>query len=356
MKLVLSASLTAVAVVAAVACGQGSGAGGSYELPGADSGAGVDAATVVTPLNPEDAATPTAMCGDGVCVAGETCTACPSDCGECPKCDLAPSCSVGVALPSQPTVLDFDALSAPMGAFDAGADAAPLPPSTSATCAAAQLRLRVSRIEVQHQAKEVWLPTGTVSGPSQSYYAIIQASDGVTVSGAGADASTNGTMEVALTTPTAAIPDYGGADFAPSDSIFWGQTGPRVTQGNLTITYSVYQQKTAGSAETWASILGAASSAAGSLAGAGPYGWAFGAGSVGLAVAAAAAAAAEQQGDWHMFDVTQTIDASWFLDLSNGRSWSFSESGGNKAFSYPWGLTVYVESWGCADAVAGPAK
>ncbi len=54
-----------------------------------------------------------------------------------------------------------------------------------------------------------------------------------------------------------------------------------------------------------------------------------------------------------MFDVTQTIDASWFLALTNGRVWSFTQSGGDSAFHYPWGMTVYVESWGCADAVGG---
>lgn len=395
MRLVLSSLPFAAVAVVAAACGQGSTVGPVYDT-NPDASAPLDdgsvaVTTLCTPgttspcacsdgttgketcadrgvwslcqcaatLVDEDAAAPDAngVCGDGVCSANETCTACPTDCGECPACDLAPSCSVGVALPSQPQVLDFNALSAPMSQYDAGTpDAAPLPASTSPTCGGAQLRLRISRIEVQHQGQEVWLPTGTLSGPSESYYAIVQASDGLTISGSGPDASTNGTLEVALTTPTAAIPDYGGADFAPSDSIFWGQAGPRLTQGNLTITYSVYQQKSAGSASTWASVLNAAAMAAGSLSSAGPYGWAFGLGSVGLSVAAAAAQAAEQQGDWHMFDVTQTIDASWFLDLSNGRTWSFNQNGGNSAFHDPWGVTVYVESWGCADAIAAGAK
>ena len=66
-------------------------------------------------------------------------------------------------------------------------------------------------------------------------------------------------------------------------------------------------------------MLSAAAEAAGSLAGAGPYGWAFGVGDVALQTVSAAIAAAQQQGDWHMFDVTQTIDRSWLLDLTNGR-------------------------------------
>ena len=287
-----------------------------------------------------------AVCGDHTCASAESCKTCPSDCGDCPKCNLAPSCSNGLALPSQTPDVKFDDLStpAPTPTNDAGA------PITS-TCEDAQLRLRISRIEVGHQAKEVWLPTGTVSGSAQSYYCVVQASDGVIVSG-GADAGSNGTVEVALTKPTAKIPDNQGADFAPADSIFWGQLGPRLTHNNLTITYSCFQQKDPGSS-TWQNVLTAAGNAAGSLASAGPYGWAFGLGSIGLQVAAAAVAAANNNGDWHMFDVTQTIDRSRLIELTNGRRWSFERDGGNKAFEYPWSMTVYVESWGCADAIPG---
>jgi hypothetical protein len=255
-------------------------------------------------------------------------------------CSGAPSCSNGLALPSQTVERPFDALSAPIAQSDAG-----VPDSTN--CADAQLRMRISRIEVGHQAKEVWLPTGTLSGPPQSYYCLMQASDGAVVASS-PDAGPNGTVEVALTKPTALIADYGGSDFAPSDSIFWGQTGPRLTQNNLTVTYSCFQQAQPGG-NGFAAVLQAAGQAAGSLAGAGPYGWAFGVGAVALQTVAAAINAAQQQGDWHMFDVTQTIDRSWLLDLTNGRSWSFTQSGGDAAFQYPWSLTLHVESWGCAD-------
>lgn len=378
MRLVRASAFFA-ATGAAVACGAGSQGGyGSWTASDEDAGTASDAAastgctpgsnaecscagggtgTQVCDANgifgtcacgtltaPDSGPAGPAVCGDRICASTESCTTCSADCGECPKCDLAPSCSNGLALPSQPKSLPFEALSAPMTTADGGA------PKASATCGDAQLRLRISRIEVGHQGKEVWLPTGTISGPAQSYYCIVQASDGLTVSGSGSDASTNGTMEVALTTPTAQIPDYGGADFAPSDSLFWGQSGPRLTQGNLTVTYSCYQQKDSGSA-TWAAVLQAAAGAAGGLANSGPYGWAFGIGSVGLSVAAAAASAAANQGDWHIFDVTQTIDKSWFLELSNGHTFSFTQSGGDSAFHYPWSVTVYVESWGCANAI-----
>jgi len=321
----------------------GSTSGGNDQLVVADAG---DTDAQPTPSLGVDAGP--AVCGDGVCAKSETCRACPTDCGECPVCSFAPSCSNGAALPAQTAKIDFDALSMPRPAprDDAGT---PIPN----TCSAAQLRLRISRVDVGHQGKEVWLPTGTLNGPPQSYYCIVQATDGVVVGAP--DAGANGTIEVALTRPTAQIPDYGGADFGPGDSLFWGQSGPRLSQTNLTVTYSCFQQKDS-TASTWQNVLQAGAMAAGSLANAGPYGWAFGIGAVGLQVAAAAAAAAAQQGDWHMFDVTHTIDRSWLLELTNGRTWSFTQSGGDSAFHYPWSITVHVESWGCADPLPKPTR
>ena len=43
-------------------------------------------------------------------------------------------------------------------------------------------------------------------------------------------------MEVAITPPTAQIADNSGEDLAVGASIFWGQEGPRLSQGNLSIT------------------------------------------------------------------------------------------------------------------------
>ena len=151
------ASIIASAIAAA-ACGSGSG--GSDQIADVDAG-DPDAFTQPSPPLGVDAAP--AVCGDGVCAKSETCKACPTDCGECPTCSFAPSCSNGAALPAQAAKVDFDALSTPHAAplDDAGT---PIPN----TCSAAQLRLRISRVEVGHQAKEVWLPTGTLNGPPQS--------------------------------------------------------------------------------------------------------------------------------------------------------------------------------------------
>jgi hypothetical protein len=322
---------------------------------GAEGGASVDAAVVdasragVGTLPGRDAAPDAAVCGNNVCEPGESCIACPNDCGQCPSCGAAPSCSQGLSLPSQTGTLSFDELSAPVGAGDAGVPDGGF--ASTDDCDDAQLRLRISHVAVGHQGKEVWLPTGTISGPAQSYYCIVQASDGTVVSSP--DAGGNGTVEVALTKPTASIPDFGGADFGTSDAIFWGQAGPRLTQTNLTVTYSCFQQAQPGS-NSFSAVLAAAGMAAGSLASAGPYGWAFGVGDVALQTVAAAIAAAQQQGDWHMFDVTQTIDESWLLPMTNGQTWSFTQSGGDSAFHDPWSLTLTIESWGCANVKPGP--
>jgi len=320
------------------------GAGGSTPTTSSTGGEG----GTILPI--ADAAPPKSVCGNFKCEDDETCEACPTDCGQCPACNAAPSCSLGVALPSQPGTLTFEELSAPAASATAGVPDGGFPPATD--CGGAQLRMRISRIEVDHQGKEVWLPTGTLDGPAQTYYCLVQASDGAVVTTS--DAGTNGTIEVALTKPTAAIPDHGSADFGPADSIFWGQAGPRLTQNNLTITYSCFQQAQAGS-NSWAAVLSAAGAAAGTVAGAGPYGWAFGLADVALQTASAAITASQQQGDWHMFDVTQTIDRSWLIPLTNGYVWSFHRGGGDAAFKYPWGITVYVESWGCADVHPGTA-
>lgn len=343
--------LVPLALVAACAAGattESTATGGSSTSSGSGGSIGHGGGLFDAGL-PDSAIDAPGVCGDDICGTGETCITCPTDCGQCPKCNASPSCSEGVALPSQPTTLAFDELSAPLAQAATGVPDGGFP--TPVNCGGAQLRLRISRLEVGHQGKQVWLPTGTLDGSPQSYFCIVQASDGAIVTDP--DAGSNGTIEVALTKPTAEIPDHGGADFGPADSIFWGQAGPRITQNNLTITYSCFQQKDAGS-NSWTSVLDAAAAAAGGLAGAGPYGWAFGLGSVALTTVSAAVNAAQQQGDWHMFDVTHTIDKSWLLELTNGHRWSFTRGGGEAAFQYPWSITVFVESWGCANAKDAP--
>src|SRR5436309_1795197 len=54
-------------------------------------------------LNENEAGAP--RCDDGVCSKDtETCRTCPRDCGECPTCEFAPSCTDAVGVPSHPTL------------------------------------------------------------------------------------------------------------------------------------------------------------------------------------------------------------------------------------------------------------
>jgi hypothetical protein len=286
------------------------------------------------------------VCGDGICSPDETCKLCPTDCGECAKCNASPSCSDGIAFPAQSKELGYDQLAAPMSQATSGVPDGGFPSPTG--CGGAQLRVRLKRITVGHQGKMIWLPTGTINGPAQTYYCVVQATDGFLASGPDMG---NSTVELALTPPTAKIEDWGYADFDPLSSIFWGQKGPRLTQGNLTLSYSCYQQKNTADLAVWQGIFDAGSKAAGSAANSGPYGWAFGLGSTALgAVAGAIAGAAAAANDRKMFDETQTIDKSWLLELTNGHTWSFTRSGDDKVGGYPWSVTLTLESWGCADA------
>jgi hypothetical protein len=291
------------------------------------------------------------VCGDYICASDENCKLCPTDCGECAKCNASPSCSNGIAFPASTVELSYDELSKPINEAKSGVPDLGFP--TPMGCGGAQLRVRLKRIAVGHQGKMIWLPTGTINGPAQTYYCVVQATDGFLAS---SPDMSNNTVELALTPPTAKIEDFSYADFQPLASISWGQTGPRLTQGNLTLSYSCYQQKNTGDLAVWQGIFDAGSKAAGSVANSGPYGWAFGLGSTALgAVSGAIAGAAAAANDRKMFDETQTIDKSWLLELTNGHTWSFTRSGDDKVGGYPWSVTLTVESWGCADEHSPPS-
>jgi hypothetical protein len=195
--------------------------------------------------------------------------------------------------------------------------AAPVVDSTS--CKDPQLRLRIASVSVG-------------SGGGQ-IYCIVNASDGKS-------------SEVAITTKSKDLGDNETNYFSPSVGIFWGQTMLVPTTDNLTVTYDCFKV----GSDAWQKALDAMSMSAMQAGGiAGPYGWAFGAGSV--AAAAAAAAAASASGDDHRFNLQQTIDRKTMLDLTNGRTWQLHQSGGCGLFC-SWDWTVQVESWGCADVKA----
>jgi len=308
-------SAFAMAVGVSAACGaSGSNASGD---PG-DTNAS-DAATAFQ----TDAATGPGACGDHTCNTNENCASCSIDCGQCPACTLAPSCSDALGIPSSPSPrLDLD-LGIKEDAGPEGGKPKPALPGQDG-CEDAQLRLRLQSI--------------TTANGGGVIYCIVSATDGVSA-------------EVALTGKTGDLGDGETSAFDPGSAVFWGQgAGLHTTTNNLTITYDCFKVV---DNSAWASALGALSKAAndaGATIG-GPYGWAFGATSA--ASAAAAAAVTATNGDDHLFNAQQTIDKSELLDLTNGRTWSIDKNGGGLFSKWDW--QIAIESWGCA-AGSPPAR
>jgi hypothetical protein len=259
-----------------------------------------------------------ASCGDSICQTGETCLDCPDDCGPCPACTAAPSCTDAVGVPAS---------TMPRADLDVGEPvpdggvAAPM--IDDANCRDPQLRLRVASI--------------TATSGGGELYCIVSASDGTS-------------SEVVLTTKTQSLGDGETGHFDPTVGVFWGQPMLITTSNNLTITYDCFKV----GSDAWSKALMAASGAAMQAGGvAGQYGWAFGAASV--AAAAAAAAVQATSGDDHRFNQQQTIDKKTLIDLTNGRSWHVRQSGGCGLFCN-WDWTLNIESWGCAAVKPPPPK
>ncbi len=306
-------SLVAVGMVAG--CGASGTAGG-----GGFADAGSEEASTFTSI-PTPEAGP-AVCGDGVCSPSETCETCSLDCGQCAACALAPSCSEAVGLPVSPSPrLDLDIGESVDAGPDAGVPSA-LPGDNG--CQDAQLSLRIAQITAY-------------SGGGQ-IYCIISSTDGVT-------------SEAALTAETKDLGDNESYSFDPTSSVFWGGTGGgdagtetsfHTTNDNLTITYNCFLVE---NNSTYAAALNALAGAAQQAGGiAGPYGWAFGAGSAAASAAAAALNAAS--GDDLKLNAQQTISKTELLDLTNGRTWKVRQGGGNIFTEWDWELQI--ESWGCA--------
>jgi hypothetical protein len=253
-------------------------------------------------------------CGDGRCAGGETCLSCSLDCGQCPACALAPSCSNALGAPSNPTPRpDLDqGVALPDAGTDAGVPSA-LPGADG--CQNPQLRMRIVDIT-------------TYSG-SGTTFCIVDANDGAT-------------SEVAITPQSKALSDGETFYFDPATSMFWGQTGLHTTTNNLTITYNCFLVVDNSAWSSALQALGQASQQAGGIAG--PYGWAFGVASAGAQAAAAAINATN--GAKLKLNAQQTIDKSELLDLTNGRVWSIRKSGGGWLDGWNW--QIDVESWGCA--------
>jgi hypothetical protein len=329
--------LLSLGVALAGACASGSGPNGTMSLvdpidDGTDAGMSLDDTDEEEPE--EDAGPPPEQregaCGDGVCNINETCEVCSPDCGVCPTCDLAPTCTGSVALPSASQPLtSFD--NGDRVLYSSGVDEQGQPLGVrfdETDCVAPQLRLRVRQINIVRDG---------VSLGSADLYCVVDASDGAH-------------SEVMITPlQTGVGDDAPPLVFPPEASTFWGQGMPWQTLNNLTITYQCMR---AVSNESYTKVFDAIQEGATQAGGiAGPWGWAFGVG--GVAAGLISAAIPEGQ-DEVRIKVQQTIDASMLLELTNGRTWRIRGTGDAPGIGGYWDWSLEVEAWGCSDARLTP--
>lgn len=260
-------------------------------------------------------------CGDLTCNGTETCETCPRDCGACPKCDKAPSCTGAVAVPTTSTDLtSFDNAGKNLYSCGAGLGAA----AKDTTCLDPRLRIRIRQIKVDKIG--VW--PGTLN-----MYCIVNASDGAT-------------SEVAVTPLQKDLKDGASLVFDPSVALFWGQKELRTTINNLTVTYRCFRNN---DVSAYTKVFGSIKDEAVKAGGvAGPWGWAFGLG--GVAAGIVEAAIGSSGGDTLRLSVQQTIDAGALLEMTNGRIWRIQMGGDGGGLNGKWDWTMEIESWGCADA------
>jgi hypothetical protein len=279
-----------------------------------------------------DPATQEGICGDDVCNINETCASCSPDCGVCPVCELAPTCTGSAAIPSSALHLEaFD--NADRTLYTSGVDDAGVPEGTpfeETNCVAPQLRMRVRQINVVRDG---------VSLGSANLYCIVSASDGVH-------------SEVMITPLQPNVgDDHPPLIFPPEAAMFWGQGMAWQTLANLTVTYQCFR---AVSNESYTKVFDAIQEGAAAAGGvAGPWGWAFGVGSV---AAGLISAAIPEGQDESRVNVQQTIDSSMLLELTNGRRWVIRGTGDAPGIGGYWDWSMEVESWGCSDARPTPAQ
>jgi hypothetical protein len=281
------------------------------------------------------------VCGDNICSGTESCVNCPADCGMCPMCSYAPSCTGVASVPSSPTALpSFNnngqtMYKSPAPIADGGTFG---DPNALNVCSYPLLKMRVSDIVVHKNGS----PNGL------EMFCMVQADDGQ-----------SSTLMLS--------PDYmnlmdnsAPQNLAPAQGTFWGEAssadggpiGAKLSQFNITVTYQCFMVLQPGVLQK---VLGAVAGYSGMIAGipGNPYGWAFGA--AGAAAAAGAALAQVGSGVSMLFNVQQIIDQSALLKLTNGYTWVIEQKGSTKDDgdcglfgSCDWDWELDVEAWGCA--------
>ena len=278
---------------------------------------GVDAAP--------DAPDVIARCGDGVCARGmEDCTNCPLDCNRCPTCDMAPTCTGALAIPTASTALS--ACNNTSGSdertnYACGTGLGVSPDAT--TCADPLLRIRVKQISIRRG----WFDVGS------NMYCILSAEDGRH-------------SELLLTPPHAVAGNQNTTtiNLPLGQSVVWGQGDLYRSISNVTISYRCYLTSNAGAA--MAALDAIAGRAAMVSQHADGYGWVFGTVAVlGTIIGSSLAGMMDRP----LLDVQQTISAGALLNMTNGRTWEIRSHHGDINLSGVWDMTLTMESWGCAN-------
>jgi hypothetical protein len=269
------------------------------------------------------------MCGDGVCNGTESCTTCPADCGQCPACTLAPSCTGASSVPANATALpSFNNAGQTSYTSGTGFD----DPNSSEICSYPLLKMRVQDLVVHKNG----------SPSSLEVFCMVQADDGQS-------------SQLILTSDYMSVSDNNPPlVMSPAQGTFWGQAvnGVKLSQFNINITYTCYMVTQEGALQKALGAIAGFGAAAAAIPG-DPYGWAFG--TAGAAAAAIAAATATAQSAVPLLNVSQTIDQDALLKLTNGYTWSIEQSGSTKADgdcdlfeSCDWDWQLDIEAWGCA--------
>jgi hypothetical protein len=293
------------------------------DAPGFDASA-ADAGSADAP-DARDAADVPERCGNGVCLRGaEDCMSCPLDCNACPRCDMAPTCTGALAIPTASTALascNNTSGSDERTNYACGTDLGVAPGGT--TCADPQLRIRVKEISIQRGFFDV----------PRNLYCVVSAEDGRH-------------SELLLTTPREVAGNRSTTriNLPLGQSIAWGQGDLYRSISNVTISYSCFLTSNAGAAQR--ALMEIAGRAAMVSQHADGYGWVFGTVAVlGTIIGSSLSGIS----DTRLLDVQQTIDARALLTLTNGRTWEVRSHRGNLDLSGVWDLRLTMESWGCAD-------
>jgi len=204
-------------------------------------------------------------CGDGVCNAKENCETCPDDCGNCPTCDVAPSCTGASSVPASATPLaSFNNGSQTM--YSSGVDGG----VGASNCSDPLLKMRVSQIQIHKNGASGGL----------EMFCMVQADDGQS-------------SELMATPAYMNLEDNNPAlVLSPAAGTFWGQAvnGVKLSQFNITVTYQCFMVLQPDAVQNALNAIAGVAGAAAAIPG-NPYGWAFGVGGAAAAAAAAASAA-----------------------------------------------------------------